>query len=171
MNKDQRKYLVDAITAQYRDEQRALNDRKPKEPSLNNYLTAAVLNGSFVLRSSESLRTAITQRVRDLGRDEALVERGRAFSRHEETLDRVMLPALLLFEEPPEYTAARSQYESELATWQAEVDALEAAFKAMTLKVQVGSAEALQGIVAQADRLCSLSLSATNARLQLGSGS
>ena len=50
MNKDQRKYLLDAIAAQYKTEREKLNNLKPKAPSLNNYLVAAILDGSFRMK-------------------------------------------------------------------------------------------------------------------------
>jgi len=168
MNKDQRKYLLDAVSSQHREELNKLNDRRPKAPSLNNYLVAAILDGSFRMKPEAAVRSAILARVRDLGRGEALIENQRHWQRDEAGEDCVVLPALLLFDEPPAYTEARVAYEAQLKQWEQEYDTLEAAFKAMTLKIQIGSAEALQGLIAQADALCSLSLSTINQRLLLG---
>jgi hypothetical protein len=166
MNQHQRKFLLETVEKQYKTERDALRERQPQAPSLNNYLVAAVLDGSFAMRSHEAIRADIRQRVRDLGNGEALVgEKGRFGERLSEST--VQLPALLLFEKPPGYAAAREEYERKLAEWKAEVDALEAAISAMRLKVQIGSDKALEVLVEQADTLCSMSLTASN-RLLLG---
>jgi hypothetical protein len=171
MNKDQRKYLLDTLAAQHKAEQEKLRDRRPKEPSLNNYLVAAILDGSFRMRPSEDVRKAIRDRVRDLGRDESLVTSAtNRWNRRSEDEDvgMVNMPALLLFEEPEGYAVARKAYEEARERWDAEYMALDAAFKAMTLKVQLGSDAALKSLVDQADALCSMSLSAANQKLMLG---
>lgn len=166
MNQHQRKFLLETVEKQYKTERDALRERQPQAPSLNNYLVAAVLDGSFVMRPAESVRADIRKRVRDLGKGEALVgEKGRFGERLD--ADTVQLPALLLFEEPPGYAAAREEYERRLADWKAEADALDAAISAMRLKVQIGSDKALEALVEQADTLCSMSLTASN-RLLIG---
>ena len=137
-----------------------------RKPSRTTSLVAAVLDGSFAMRSHDAIRADIRQRVRDLGNGEALVgEKGRFGERLSD--NTVQLPALLLFEEPPGYAAAREEYERKRAEWKAESDALDAAISAMRLKVQIGSDKALEALVEQADTLCSMSLTASN-RLLIG---
>lgn len=166
MNQHQRKFLLETVEKQYKTERDALRGREPQEPSLNNYLVAAVLDGSFVMKPAESVRASIRDRVRDLGKGESLVgDKGRFGERVAE--NTVQLPALVLFEEPPGYAAAREDYEKKHAAWKAEVEALEAAIQAMRLKVQIGSDKALEALVDQADTLCSMSLTASN-RLLIG---
>lgn len=168
MNQHQRKFLLETVEKQYKTERDALRERQPQAPSLNNYLVAAVLDGSFAMRSAESVRADIRKRVRDLGKGESLVSsKGRFGERLDE--DTVQLPALLLFEEPPGYAVARVEYERQLAEWKAESDALDASIGAMRIKVQIGSDKALEALVDQADKLCSMSLTASN-RLLLGGG-
>jgi hypothetical protein len=170
MNQHQRKFLLETVEKQYNAESRALKERQPQAPSLNNYLVAAVLDGTFVMKSPESLRAAIGARVREMGKGDALIDGAdrRSYMRASDD-NSVSLPALLLFEEPPGYRSAREEYEKRLSEWRAEMDALEAAISAMRIKVQIGSDKALEALVNQADVLCSMSLTASN-RLMLGNG-
>jgi len=172
MNQHQRKFLLEAIEKQYKTEKDNLNSRKPSEPSLNNYLIAAILDGSFKMKSTESVRTSIRERVRDLGKGDALLSEGRRGYMHRndgEAEDMISLPAKLLFDLPEGYAVELEKYEKELAEWTKEREALEASIGAMRIKVQIGSDAALMALVDQADKLCSMSLTASN-RLLLGNG-
>lgn len=73
MNQSQRKFLLGAAEKRYHAERDALKKRRPTAPSLNNYLIAAVLDGSFILRDVELVRVALVKRVRDLGKSESLL--------------------------------------------------------------------------------------------------
>ncbi len=171
MNQHQRKFLLEAVEKQYKDERDALRKRMPAAPALNNYLIAAILDGSFVMVPPETVRASIRKRVHDLGKGQTLVNsRGRHhYAGDTEDEDSIQLPATLLFEEPPSYAVAREDYEKRLAAWEAEEAALEVAIGAMRIKVQIGSDKALDALVEQADKLCSMSLTASN-QLLLGSG-
>jgi hypothetical protein len=170
MNQHQRKFLLEAIEKQYTTEHDALRKRRPKAPSLNNYLIAAVLDGSFVLKDAAHVRSALVERVRDLGKDEALLSNhSRSWRNSDEPAAEISLPAHVLFDLPPGYAASFEAYEPALRQWQSEMDALEAAVGAMRLRVQIGSDKALAALVDQADQLCSLSLTASN-QLLLRSG-
>lgn len=171
MNQHQRKFLLEAIEKQYKIEKSALDDRRPKAPSLNNYLIAAILDGSFAMRTSTSVRAAITERVRTLGKGEALLEpRSRYSSRNDDDDgDSVILPASIIFEFPIKYVGELEVYETALKEWKAEREALEASIGAMRIKVQIGSDKALDRLVEQADQLCLMSLTASN-KLLLGDG-
>ncbi len=169
MNQHQRKFLLEAIEKQYKAERSALNDRKPKEPSMNNYLIAAILDGSFKMKSSNLVRDAIVARTRTLGKSEALLTNSsQSWGRDDEDSGKVItLPANLLFELPNGYTMAFAQFEEDHDKWKNEVDALEASIQAMRIKVQIGSDKSLEALVEQADTLCSMSLTASN-KLLLG---
>ena len=162
MNQKQREFLIEAIDKQYKKEKDALDDTQPQAPSLNNYLTAAILDGSFVMKSPDTVREAIRQRVRDLGKGETLVTDDGYSRRHrhleDDETDAITVPALLLFDEPPEYAAARKTYESKHQEWEKSEERLDAAHNAMKIKIQIGSDKALENLVDQADTLCSLSL-------------
>lgn len=170
MNQNQRKFLLEAIDKQFRAEMERLKERKPKAPSLNNYLIAAVLDGSFEMKDAETMRSALRERVRDLGKDDTLTKtNGDRWSRRSsldgEEAEMVYIPALLMFEEPPGYTEARAKYEAARAAWEQEMSSLDAAHRAMQLKVQIGSDKALSVLVDQADKLCSMSLTASSSLL------
>ena len=167
MNKDQRKFLTDEIEKRVRKDREELRARKPTEPSLNNYLVAAILDGTFKMKSPASVREAIHMRVRDMGRDKSLVERNRSggFGRRdeEEDCDMVTLPVDVLFEMPPGYEEVRAKYEEELEAWKREMKRLDDSFDAMRIKIQVGSNEALKVLADQADKLCELTLTESSA--------
>ena len=165
MNQHQRKFLLEEIEKQFRAERDSLKTRKPSEPNLNNYLVAAILDGSAKMRPQDELRECIRKRTRDLGKDEALVKSSGRWAREDEA-DMIHLPALMLFEAPPAFAEVHAQYLKDQARWEAQWQALDASFNAMRIKVQVGSDEALESLVAQADNLCSMSLTAAH-RLML----
>lgn len=166
MNQHQRKFLLEAVEKQYKTELTTLRTREPNAPALNNYLIAAILDGTFRMVDQETLRINIRKRVHDLGKGDTLVSSdGRFGNRQENRTDMVNIPALLLFDEPPSYTAARETYEKQHAAWKVELDALEVAIGAMRIKVQIGSDKALDALVEQADKLCSMSLTASNSLL------
>ncbi len=167
MNQHQRKFLLEQIENIYKTEKATLNERKPTAPSLNNYLIAAILDGSAVMKSQEAIRDTIRTRVRDLGKTESLVATesrygGFGSRRSEESEDVIQVPALALYDEPPAYAVKRAEYEAASDAWRAERDALEASINAMRIKVQVGSDKALESLVDQADNICRMSLTASS---------
>ncbi len=164
MNQHQRKFLLDTIEKQFRDELAQLKNKKPVEPSLNNYLTAAILDGSFVMRSQAEIRDSISTRVRDLGKGEALLTSyGGLYGRPRDGAESVIsLPAELLFQLPPGYSKAKAEYDAKMEKWNSEIKALENSIAAMRIKVQIGSDDALMALVNQADQLCSMSLTVSS---------
>lgn len=166
VNQKQREFLIAAVDKQFKAEREKLGQRKPVAPSLNNYLTAAILDGSFDMHSPSAIRESIRRRVRDLGKGESLLDgSGRHWGRsrdNDEGDDVIALPARLLFVAPPEYAKALSEYEKAMEKWKQEDSALESAVNAMRLKIQIGSDKALETLISQADQLCSMSLTASN---------
>jgi len=168
MNQHQRKFLLDQIEGIYKTEKQALNDRKPNAPSLNNYLIAAILDGSAVMHPPEHIKEEMRKRVRDLGKSEALVGVKSGWGRSSDDSDEINVPALLLYKAPPAFATEWEKYEAAAQAWEAEKAALESSINAMRIKVQVGSDKALMALVDQADKICSMSLSASS-RLMLPS--
>jgi hypothetical protein len=161
MNQHQRKFILEEIEKQYKREREALVRQKPTHPSLNNYLIAAILEGTAKVRESNKIQTEVRARVRDLGKGYTFVNsesRGGWGRSQEEAEDLVNVPALLLFETPKGYGEVKAKYEKELAAWQESMDRLEASINAMRIKVQVGSDKALSVLIDQADKLCAVSL-------------
>lgn len=167
MNQHQRKFLLEAVEKQYRIESDKLNERKPSEPSLNNYLIAAILDGSFAMRDPSLVRDALRERVQNLGKSDSLLSSRSRYSDDDES--SIALPATLLFELPSSYAVSLAAYETALADWEKEEAALEASIGAMRIKVQIGSDKSLEALVEQADKLCSMSLTVSN-QLLLGAG-
>jgi len=172
MNQTQRTFLLTAIERQYKKEHAAHNEKKPKAPSLNNYLTAAVLDGSFQLQPAEHIRKAVHDRVLKLGQNETLTNNKSNHwgSRDDEDdySEHINLPAEVLFVMPDNYRRAVETYLDERARWDEQAAALSASFEAMKIKVQLGSDGALQALVDQADALCSMSLTASSKLLASG---
>jgi len=164
MNQNQRKFLLEAIEKQHKKESGQLRDRRPKAPSLNNYLIASIMDGSFNMKSEDDVRKAMAQRVRDLGKDDCFVKSGvtRRVFHDDDECDSVVVPVDVLFEYPPAYAVELAKYEEELEKWKAEAEALDVAINAMRIKVQIGSDKALEVLIEQADQLCSMSLTASN---------
>lgn len=171
MNQHQRKFLLEEIEKQYRNEKQALSDRRPKPPSLNNYLIAAILDGTAKMNSFERVQQEVREKVRDLGKGETFVgEKDRWLgSRDTEEQNMISIPALLLFEMPPQYQDKVEEYNQKLEAWKQEAKALESSIAAMRIKVQVGSDKALSALVEQADKICSMSLTAAS-RMMLTNG-
>ena len=165
MNQHQRKFLLEQIEHLYKTEKSDLHARRPIAPSLNNYLVASILDGTAALKSPETVKESIRNRVRDLGKGCALTSTNSGWgsqNRSEENDETINLPALLLFEMPPAFTEVQSGYESAMKAWTEESKALEASINAMRIKVQVGSDKALEAIVEQADNICRMSLTASS---------
>lgn len=168
MNQHQRKFLLEAVEKQYQKEKGAIEARKPKPPSLNNYLIAAILDGSFVMKGQEAVRQLILERVRSLGKSDTLLDGGSVWGkRPDESTQTINLPADLLFELPIGYANSFEKYMADLKAWQQEMDSLESAINSMRIKVQIGSDKALEALVEQADKLCSMSLT-NSSQLMLG---
>jgi hypothetical protein len=168
MNQHQRKFLLEQIEKQYKAESDALRGRRSTALSLNNYLVAAILDKTAMMRSPKEIAEKIRLRVRDLGKNDALVTNNdRGWGRkNEEAEDVISIPALILFEPPPAFAKVQEAYEQALDKWEADKKALEDSINAMRIKVQVGSDKALEALVEQADKLCSMSLT-TSSRLLL----
>ena len=166
MNQHQRKFLLEAVESQFKKERDKLREREPSEPSMNNYLIAAILDGSFVMRDPALVRESLRTRVMNLGKTDSLLGSRGQWGQKDNT---VTLPAGLLFELPPAYAAALAEHERAHKAWSDEMEALDASMGAMRIKVQIGSDKALEVLVDQADKLCSMSLTASN-KLLLGGG-
>lgn len=169
MNQTQRQFLLNSIEARFRSEKEELIRRKPKAPSLNNFLIASILDGTFQMKDLGAVRDAIRERVLKLGKSEALLNEGadtwgrRSQQDEDEIGNRfINLPVGILFELPPRYAKEKEKYDSEIQEWEECKRALESSFEAMKIKVQLGSDKALQPLIDQADALCSMSLTASS---------
>lgn len=67
MNQTQRDYLIKQVEKTYRNEVGRLKKVRPEPPSLNNYLIASVLDGSFQLQDADVIKAHIRSLVLSLG--------------------------------------------------------------------------------------------------------
>ncbi len=168
MNQDQRKFLITHITKAYDAERKKLKEDEPKEPSLNNYLVAAVLDGSFKLRSTADIRTTIHEMVLELGPEAALIGERRRRHYGDEPDTTISVEAKRLFILPKGYETALEKYEKEYEIWNKKMEQIEAIKETLILKIQIGSNAVLDRLVEQADNMADLNL--MNNRLQLTAG-
>lgn len=167
MNQTQRDFLIKQVERTYKRQYEALKESEPSPPSLNNYLVAAILDGSFQLQEVDDIKAAIKTKVLELGPSDALIESS-SYSyrkRKDEDEDIVSLRADLLFVLPDGYAEARSAYDTALVEWQAQLDQLEQYKETIILKIQIGSPQVLAKLIEQVDNLADLNI--VNANLLL----
>jgi hypothetical protein len=162
MNQEQRKYLLEQVNRTYQREKRALDDRRPDPPSLNNYLIACVLDGSFQLQEPGDIRAHVRSLVLDLGAAKTFIDtnnyRYNSNKDEDENEQFVSLRADALFVLPENYREAKAAYDEARAAWDKESEQLEEFTETVKLKIQIGSSKALDKLVEQADNLADLNI-------------
>ena len=164
MNKDQRKFLNDFIEKEGRKLDAEHRQRRPKEPSLNNYLIAAILDGSFILLPQETMRERFHQRVLNLGPGDQFIEKS-GWSHREGPPNSMLISVHDIFVIPEAYLIEYDKFQEAYVFWEKEGKQLEELRKTLSIKVQIGSDKALAKLVEQADNLGDLRL--VNSRLLL----
>lgn len=172
MNQKQREFLVGHIGKQAAEQLEELDEKRPKPPSLNNYIVAAILDGSFQLQTIETIRERIRARALKLGPGDAFVNtneshfysrRKKSTNDDEETEVTLNIEDLLML--PPAYKEARAWFDKQLKNWQAKRLHIEQVRDTLLLKVQMGSNEALGKLIDQADNLADIDLISTQLKL------
>lgn len=159
MNQTQRDFLIKQVGRTYRNQKDKLDAAKPKRPSLNNYLVAAVLDGSFQIHPIESIKAFIKQRVLQLGPDSAFIKRGDRYDPEDEKGKNVItIPAEQLFVLPLGYVDALATYDIVRAEWDAEMERIEGYKETIILKIQLGSPQVLAKLIEQVDNLADLNI-------------
>lgn len=178
MNKDQRKYLTDQVRSTYNQQKEKLRDKIPSPPSLNNYLVAAFLDNSIVMKDVTKLKQRIRDRVIEMGKEDALVgeeEKTRRYNRYniddeEDDEDNkkyiIQIPPEDLFEYPENYLKAKEEYDTKKNKILKEIEILDAQFQTINMKLQIGSDESLKNLIAEVDNLADLSLINTQLTIQ-----
>lgn len=167
MNDTQRKYLIERVNQAAKTEIDQIEEKDLTEPSLNNYLVAAALDGSLQLQDNEGLRNKIRERIIKLGPRDRFV--------HEEDYGRrrdiptVTLEAADIFVFPQAYIDAREEYRKRRKEKEKKVQEITARRDTIIMKIQIGSSKALDKLVEEADNLVDLSLVNTNLTLALKS--
>lgn len=172
MNQTQRDFLIKQVERTYKRQYGALKESQPSPPSLNNYLVAAILDGSFQLQTTEDIKDAIRTKVLELGPSDALIENDSYnYRKHrDDGEDTVALRADVLFVLPDGYTEARAAYDTSLAKWETEMEHLEQYKETIILKIQIGSPQVLAKLIEQVDNLADLNIVNTNLLLTAPDG-
>lgn len=165
MNQQQRDYLIKQADRTYQKQRKALEEQEPTRPNLNNYLVAAVLDGSFQLQPVEAVRETIRVKVLELGPSDALIHNEDDYygrRKKPKSDDAITLPADKLFVIPTNYLEAFAKYEAASAEWAREKEQLEEIMETVKLKLQIGSSKSLEKLIEQADNLADLNIVNTN---------
>lgn len=175
MNQDQRKYLLSVVDSTHREQVEALERKKPKKPSLNNYLVAAFLDNTIKMKDPKGLKDKIREMVLKMGQGDVLIGedddddswsyRRRNRSQREKQ-HFVKLIAEDIFEIPESYTKAYEEYRKELDSIEEKITQLNAQAKTITMKIQIGSTASLANLIAQVDNMADLNI--INSHLILG---
>jgi len=170
MNQDQRKFLLARVEQTYRSESERLRNKLPEEPSLNNYMVAAALDGSLKMKKIEDIKKHIRDKVIKLGQSETLIheEHDRYRRYDEKSYHSITLKASEVFEFPEAYIEAMLKYNAEKEAIEKEISTLIAYKETIMLKIQIGSNAVLDRLIDEADNMIDLSL--INSKLMLTEG-
>lgn len=171
MNQDQRKFLIARVEETFKIEREKLTKEKPKEPSLNNYLVAAILDNSIVLKSQETIREAIRKKVLALGIKETLTEVVSKYNRYDDDDDethRVTFDANVIFVYPEAYLKSYEEWMQKTKEINEKIDKLHAQKETLLLKIQIGSNTSLDRLVDSVDNMIDITL--MNSKLMLTEG-
>lgn len=161
MNQTQRDYLIKQVEKTYRAQVEKLKNRRPEPPSLNNYLIASVLDGSFSLQPEDVIKAHIKDLVLQLGPDKTFTDsKHYRYGRSDDDEDERMisLDAGSLFILSDSYKAAYEEFKIARAEWDAEMERVEGYKETIILKVQLGSPQVLAKLIEQVDNLADLNI-------------
>ena len=164
MNQKQRDYLTNHVQKTFNAQVKVLNEKKPKKPSLNNYLIAAFLDNSIELQNVESLKKKIRDRVLKMGSSDILLEDGENWQ-HRTKNPYVKVHPQDLFVIPQAYREAFKKYKEAKSKIEEEIDTLEATLRTIEMKITLGSDKVLLTLVEQVDNMADLQL--VNTQLML----
>lgn len=163
MNQKQREFLIDQVNKNYKRESEGL--KRPVAPSLNNYITAAILDGSFKIKDAEAIRKVIHDRVLKLGKKSSLLgnmSRSRWDDDDDDGDEVIELKAKDFFEIPAGYVIEWERYEREKRAYEKTAKDMLAMRDTLLLKIQIGSDKVLDRLIEEADNLADLSLMQTS---------
>ncbi len=161
MNQKQRDFLSGTITKNISARREQLKKKRLKLPSLSNYIVSAILNGTIEYQSPDTIRDTMQKLVMLLGAGESIIagKSWRDSAYHKSLGDNSLsVPAEMIFVLPDDYKQACkavNDYNNKIDTSMAALDAYELK---MSMKIQIGSPEALESLVEEADKLVNISL-------------
>mgnify|MGYP000992201450 CR=1 FL=1 len=159
MNQESRKFLIAQVEKTYQKQKDKLIP--PVAPSLNNYLIAAVLDNSIEYVSIEILKETIRDMVLKFGAEDTLVQAESKWRRRglgEKEVHTINLDPAKLFILPPAYLAALKDYEEKQQRYKDETEKLEEFRDMIVMKIQIGSNQVLDKLVAQVDNMADLQI-------------
>lgn len=161
MTEKQREFLIKKVEE---TRKRALNEVNEDllEPSLNNYLISAILDGSIQMKSEYNIYSSIKQKVLNLGPSGSLIKTDTWGEKYEHELS---LRAEDLFIFPEAYLKARAEYIRKYEEQTERKSLINSQAETIVLKLQLGTSASLDKLITEADNLVDLSL--LNATLSL----
>lgn len=176
MNQKQREYLVDQVSKNHRAQVEKLQAKIPQRPKLNNYLVAAFLDGSIQFNDMEKLRVKLRERALLSGTEGITVveeDDDDGFSLHRRgrriAKQAISIEASDLFVLPPEYVEALRIWKEMRDEINIQIEQLNASFRTVNMKLQIGSDKVLDKLIEQADNLADINL-LNSAMVSLGGG-
>lgn len=159
MNQTQRDFLIRKVQTIHNREIRGLKDKIPTEPSLNNYLIAAILNKTVKYQSMNSVKKSISERIHRLGNGTEIIKRQEGSYRNGYVeIDYMALEAKDLFVIPENYLGALKEYNEVKENIENQIKEHEATKETLELKIQIGSSKILDIFIEQVDDMGSLDL-------------
>jgi hypothetical protein len=168
MNQDQRKFLLARVEKTHKEELRKLSEEKPSEPSLNNYLIAAILDNSIELKSLDDIKSSIRKKVLALGPQETLTSSPHSWRDNHASSHEITLTAGVIFVYPKAYLDAYAEWEAKVKEVDQRIVKLNATTETLLLKIQIGSNTSLDRLVDSVDNMIDLTL--MNNKLMLTDG-
>ena len=162
MNEKQREFIITKVTqAAERELEMIEDEKKPVEPSLNNYLVSAILTDKLVMQDIASLREKIRKRVITMGPNDTFVKEKDDWNRRKSNQDTVTLDVADIFVYPEEYVVAKAEYDSKVKAYNKTKNEILARRDSIIVKIKIGSDKVLQKLIEQADNLIDLDLTST----------
>jgi hypothetical protein len=168
MNQDQRKFLLARVEKAQKEELRKLQDETPSEPSLNNYLIAAMLDNSIELKSLDEIKASIRKKVLALGPKDTFTSSKYTWRNDDAESHEITLMADILFVYPKAYLDAYAEWEAIIKEINQRIQKVNATSETLLLKIQIGSNTSLDRLVDSVDNMIDLTL--MNNKLMLGEG-
>ena len=159
MNQKQREFLLGRVKIIYQNERQAHKYKGPVKPDLSNHLIAAIMSGKAKMKTIDSLREKIHDRLLKSGKKHAFLT-GDSHYRYDDydNGDCILIKALDLFEAPVSYLREMEVYEARHKEWQDRERAMDQIYESIILKIQIGSDAILDKLIEQVDNLGDLNI-------------
>ena len=168
MNQKQREYLIQEITKNKDEQIRELKDSKPEKPNLENYIIQGLLSGSIIVKSSESLKNYLIDRVKNSTNKSSLLESG---GWRNEYSNEVKIPTSELFEYPKEYLDRIKIWKEKSLEIDEKIASLNNTSKGLITRIQLASSRTLELMINEVDDMGQISLMDNTLRQITGLGS